>query len=128
MYFGETIKLFRSSKNLTQVEVALSLDITPEYLSKLENNQKKPSVVLLSKLSKILDIPIQLLLFSSLEKDDIPLSQRANFKKTKPLLTQLIQKILSDDTDFDEVSELLLELKKIRGLARIKKESKKLAS
>ena len=116
MYFGKTIKLFRTSKNLTQVEVASSLEISPEYLSKLENDARRPSLVLLSKLSTVLEIPLQLLIFTSLQPDDFPKSKRKAFKNSKPVLDKLLQLILlEDNTDFNAVTDLLTQLKEIRN-------------
>ncbi len=116
MYFGKTIKLFRTSKNLTQVEVASSLEISPEYLSKLENDARRPSLVLLSKLSNVLEIPLQLLIFTSLQPHDFPKSKRKAFKNSKPILDKLLQLILlEDNTDFNEVANLLVQLKEIRS-------------
>lgn len=45
----------RQSLNLTQVQMADMLDITPEYVSMIENNKKKTSAKLLNKLGLILE-------------------------------------------------------------------------
>ena len=124
MYFGKTLKLFRTTKGLTQVEVAMSLDITPEYLSKLENDSKIPSMVLLNRISKVLGIPMQLLVFDSLEAEDLPLSKQATFDETKPLLTKLLNLLLiEEDTDYKKVQKLLQELKNLRA-KRLQKQKK----
>ena len=124
MYFGKTLKLFRTTKGLTQVEVAMSLDITPEYLSKLENDSKIPSMVLLNRISKVLGIPMQLLVFDSLEAEDLPLSKQATFEETKPLLTKLLNLLLiEEDTDYKKVQKLLQELKNLRA-KRLQKQKK----
>ena len=124
MYFGKTLKLFRTTKGLTQVEVAMSLDITPDYLSKLENDSKIPSMVLLNRISKVLGIPMQLLVFDSLEAEDLPLSKQATFEETKPLLTKLLNLLLiEEDTDYKKVQKLLQELKNLRA-KRLQKQKK----
>ncbi len=124
VYFGKTIKLFRTSKGLTQVEVATSLDISPEYLSKLENDAKRPSMVLLAKMSEVLEIPLQLLLFTSLQAEDFPKSKRSTFKASKPILEKLLKQLLiEEDTDFEEITTLLTQLKEIRKTTQLKKKS-----
>jgi len=115
MSFGKTIKLFRTTKRLTQVEIALILSISPEYLSKIENDAKQPSMILLNKISESFEIPLPVLLYSSLTERDFPKSKRSNFKATKPILEKLFKLLLSEDNDdFQEITILLKKLKVLR--------------
>lgn len=54
MQIGQTIKRLREERNLSQSQLARSLDIQPCYVSKLENNKADypPSDRVLRKLSK----------------------------------------------------------------------------
>ncbi len=62
MQIGNNIKTIRTKKKLSQKELAFKLGVTPVYLSMIENNAKTPSLNLLERLGKILEIPLALLL------------------------------------------------------------------
>lgn len=59
MQIGTNIKIIRIAKNISQKQLAYSLGITTNYLSMVENNQKKPSLTLLEKLAQVLQTPLQ---------------------------------------------------------------------
>jgi transcriptional regulator with XRE-family HTH domain len=59
MQIGTNIKILRIAQNISQKQLALSVGITTNYLSMVENNAKKPSLTLLEKLSQVLQIPLQ---------------------------------------------------------------------
>jgi transcriptional regulator with XRE-family HTH domain len=55
---GDTIKAARQDKGLTQAQLCVMLKITPRYLKYIENDGRKPSMELLERLVKELDIPL----------------------------------------------------------------------
>jgi len=61
MQIGKTIKNIRTSKNISQKELAFKLGVTPVYLSMVENNAKTPSLNLLERIAKTLEIPVAIL-------------------------------------------------------------------
>lgn len=65
MQLGKNIKLVRTSKNLSQKELATELGITHNYLSMIENDAKTPSLRLIENLCRVLGIPLNTL-FSDL--------------------------------------------------------------
>ena len=59
---GEKIKLYRESKNMTQMEIAELLGVKPATVSKYESGALEPNIESLKKLSEIFDISIDELL------------------------------------------------------------------
>ncbi len=59
--FGRIIAEERKKKSMTQDELAASLNITPQAVSKWENGVGLPDVTLFPKIAKVLDIPIGVL-------------------------------------------------------------------
>ncbi len=59
-YYGkrEWLKQLRESKNFTQFEVAMAVEVTPEYLQKVEYGTKNPSLEVAVKLSRFLGFPV----------------------------------------------------------------------
>ncbi|MBI4650108.1 helix-turn-helix transcriptional regulator [Candidatus Desantisbacteria bacterium] len=55
---NNTIRLLRVSKKYNQVKFAGLVGITQTYLSRLEKNQRVPSIGVLNKICLCLDIPI----------------------------------------------------------------------
>lgn len=74
------IKEYRQKANLTQQKLADEIGVSAAYIQQLENGIKNnPSLEVLSKISKALNIDVDLL-FNTKEKEDIRLLQNI-FKK-----------------------------------------------
>ncbi len=81
---GERLAAARKSKGLTQDDFAKQLDVTPQAVSKWENNVSCPDILLLPKISEILGTSIDVLLTGSVEKEE---------KKEKVTVSKLKLKI-----------------------------------
>ncbi|QPA56282.1 helix-turn-helix domain-containing protein [Lysinibacillus sphaericus] len=62
---GELIKTARFNKNMTTSNVSAVIGVSQGYISKIELNQKQPSLPVLEKLSETLEIPYDELLIAS---------------------------------------------------------------
>ncbi|MEK6691757.1 MAG: helix-turn-helix transcriptional regulator [Nitrospirota bacterium] len=56
--FGENIKNLRLRKKMTQEQVAEMSSINPKYLGEIERGEKCPTVVVVYKISKALNVSI----------------------------------------------------------------------
>ncbi len=54
--FGPVLRRFRQEKRLSQEELAALLDISPSYISRMESDAKKPSLEMVFRLAKALEI------------------------------------------------------------------------
>ena len=61
MSTSDTIKKIREQKDLSQEEMATSLNVTANYISLIENNRKNPGIPFLKKVSITYNIPLLLL-------------------------------------------------------------------
>ena len=68
---GERFAAARKIKGLTQDDLAKYLDVTPQAISKWENNLSCPDILLLPKISEILGISIEELLTGSANKETV---------------------------------------------------------
>ena len=86
---SEALRLIRVFHDLSQMEMALKLEISNSYLSEIEAGKKTVTIDLLKKYCHILNIPISSLLFfsESLESNTFP-------EKTRLLLSGKILKIM----------------------------------
>lgn len=62
---GQRIKAERKCNGLTQEKLAEMLDISTEHLSRIETGSYRPSLVLMEKISEILQIDEEALMFGS---------------------------------------------------------------
>lgn len=99
MNLGETIKEIRKRKGLSQQELARLSGISQTYISQLEHEENRnPSVEILSKISEALDLPYPVLAFLTLDYDDIATNKRDAYKKIEPAVNALIKEFfLADD-------------------------------
>lgn len=63
---GPTIKKYREHNNVTQLQLAEKVKVTPTYISALENNRKDPSLSLLNNISKELNVPMEIIFWDSI--------------------------------------------------------------
>ena len=56
------VKIIRKYRNMTVAELAKAASITEGYLSQIENNKRTGTVEIYKKLSKVLDIDIELII------------------------------------------------------------------
>jgi len=88
MKIGKTIKIVRTLKGIRQKELAEKINISHNYLSALENDKKEPSLVLLNKLSKFLEVPLTLLLIENLDASSMSEKQMDLFIKFKEIVNE----------------------------------------
>jgi XRE family transcriptional regulator of biofilm formation len=66
---GERIRLIRVEKGLSLSELGKKADVAKSYLSNVERNIKtNPSVQLVEKVAKALDVPVDQLLYGNITK------------------------------------------------------------
>ena len=97
MDIGSTITSLRKSKSITQGDLAKSSNITQAYLSQIENNKKEPNLSTLKDISFSLGIPLPVIFFMSLEKDDVPEHKQEFFNTMKPTLSGFFESIFNND-------------------------------
>lgn len=62
MDFGNHLRLIRKSKNLTQKQVASSINITERNYQRYESGDQKPAFEIIISLCKVLDVSADYLL------------------------------------------------------------------
>lgn len=70
---GDALKLIRILNDKKSKELAEELEISPSYLSQIENNKKKPSFEIMDKYSKVFNMRVSAIIFFSEEYDKITL-------------------------------------------------------
>lgn len=72
---GKTIKEFRHLRGLSLNQVAEEANMDKSYLSKIENEKRDPSLSSLSRISKALNVPLNILILMCEEPSDSPFSE-----------------------------------------------------
>ena len=100
MTIGKRIAALRREKNLKQDDLAQMLEVSPQAVSKWENDQTYPDISLLPKLAKILGVSVDELLSGKQELQPVvtlvPEDQRKDIKDT-------MLRIVVDSADGDKV-------------------------
>lgn len=98
---GDMLRISRLDKKLTLEDVAKYVNVSINYISKLEKSENNnPSDEIIVKLAEILDVD-ENWLFRSFDK--VPLSTRKVLKKNPSLSEQIAS--VSSDKDLDEESK-----------------------
>ena len=100
MTIGNRIAALRREKNLKQDDLAQMLEVSPQAVSKWENDQTCPDISLLPKLAKILGVSVDELLSGKQELQPVvtlvPEDQRKDIKDR-------VLRIVVDSADGDKV-------------------------
>jgi transcriptional regulator with XRE-family HTH domain len=57
---GNSIKIIRTARGITQRDLAKKLKISANYLSLVESDKREPSLSFLTKLAKALNVPMKM--------------------------------------------------------------------
>ena len=100
MTIGKRIAALRREKNLKQDDLAQMLEVSPQAISKWENDQTCPDISLLPKLAKILGVSVDELLSGKQELQPVvtlvPEDQRKDIK-------DMMLRIVVDSADGDKM-------------------------
>jgi transcriptional regulator with XRE-family HTH domain len=64
---GRTIKKLRIDKALSQEQLADAADITPSYLSLIENSRRDASIAVLRRIAKAFGVPAEVIIWDAIE-------------------------------------------------------------
>ena len=87
MSLGSKIRDFRNERGLTLTQLAQKLDVSPSFLSAVERDIKKPSVIMLKKISSYLNISLSYLMTQS-DQDALVGDKLKNIRKDRGLNTE----------------------------------------
>ncbi len=113
MTYAKILKTLREKRNLTQKEVAQVCDITPEYLSKIENNTKTPSMILLKKLAATYNVPLSIIIYLVEDSERKTTHESKEAKELKALKDRMINYIFVEDNY--KIATLRDDLKTLRA-------------
>ena len=99
MTIGKRIALLRKEKGLTQEELATHMGVTPQAVSKWENDQTCPDISALPRLARLLGVSVDKLLEG---KAELPAVRVLPPAERKPL-TDMMLRITVDSADGDRV-------------------------
>lgn len=98
MHLGEAIKDIRVKKKISQGSLAETLEISQSYLSQVERGRKKPSLELLEKISKKLEIPVFYFMLNALDVDvDIKEGKRDSYRQIRPIINSMVEKFFIEE-------------------------------
>jgi len=86
--FGVRFQRLRKAKNLTQEDIANKFNISPQAVSKWENDISYPDITILSELSDLLSVSLDELLGKKVEP--VSVQQRTEYKDPKDMILRLV--------------------------------------
>jgi transcriptional regulator with XRE-family HTH domain len=95
MDLGSVIKNIRKQKGQTQAEFASMCGITQTYLSQIESNLKEPNLSILKTIGEQLNVPLPILFFLSMTKDDVQPNKRKAFEIVSPSVKSLVNEFFA---------------------------------
>ena len=97
MNLGDTIKKIRQQKGFKQFDFAEKCGLSQSYLSSIEKGRKEPTLSLLKQISSTLSIPLPILVFLSIDSDDVAESKKEAFEMIEPSIKGLIYNVFITD-------------------------------
>ena len=93
MNIGNAIKDLRQKKGLKQTDFAVECGLSQSYLSSIEKGRKEPTLSILKQIANALSIPMPVLVFFSIDQEDIVESKKEAFKLLEPSIKGLINDV-----------------------------------
>lgn len=93
MHIGNAIKDLRQKRGFKQNEFAEKSGLSQSYLSLIEKGVKEPTLSILKQIATVLEIPMPVLVFFALDKDDVEESKRETFSMLEPSIKGLINDV-----------------------------------
>ena len=130
MTLGKRIAALRRQKGLKQEDLANELDVSPQAVSKWENDQTCPDISLLPRLAQLLNVSVDELL--SGKKEDLPQTVQILPPEERKDLKDMMLRIVVDSADGDHVRvnipvalvqvalEMGMEMPQVSGNAALK--------
>ena len=101
MTLGKRIAALRRQKGLKQEDLANELDVSPQAVSKWENDQTCPDISLLPRLAQLLGVSVDELL--SGKKENLPQTVQILPPEERKDLKDMMLRIVVDSADGDHV-------------------------
>lgn len=98
---GKRIAMLRRQKGLKQEALANALDVSPQAVSKWENDQTCPDISLLPKLAQLLEVSVDELL--SGKKNELTQTAKVLPPEDRKELKDMMLRIVVDSADGDHV-------------------------
>ena len=95
MNLGQSIRELRKHKGLKQCELSNRIDISQAYLSGIETGNRTPSMDVIEKISKSLNIPIPIMFWFGLSESDVSEGKIYIYKQLKPSVDTIIREIFT---------------------------------
>ena len=102
MDIGGIIKKLRVNAGLKQGKLAEDCGISQAYLSQIEKGDRYPHIPTLKKISEVLEIPLPVLLFLSVDESDIPEKKRDAFRVLFPPIRALLVELFPKEVEAAE--------------------------
>lgn len=87
---GTAIKKIRKSKNLKQIEFAKKIKISTSSLSAIEQGARKPSLRMLEKIAKGFDLPLSIIFWFTIKREEIDDDKKEAFDILRPAIDDMI--------------------------------------
>lgn len=97
MEIGKTIKKLRKQKKIQQFELAKRSGISKPYLCQIENGNRIPTLETLEKISLVLNIPLPIMSFLSLDISTIQIEKRDAYLRIEPAIKAMVQEFFLQD-------------------------------
>ena len=70
--FAERLKKLRAKRNLSQVQLAEQMFVTQSTIARWENGSRLPDAIMIYRLSKLLNVDVNTLLFAAAQSEETP--------------------------------------------------------
>ena len=90
---GDGIKAARKKVGITQTDLAKKIKSEQTSLSNIENNKSNPSMKRLYRISEALDIPLPIIFWLVLKREEISDEKKHIFDILKPSIDEVLEQI-----------------------------------
>jgi transcriptional regulator with XRE-family HTH domain len=94
MDIGKALKSVRTSKGLTQAQLADKMGYSVTFVCNIENGDRKPSMEFLDRLVYATKVPLFAIFWYAITEEDVSYEKRDKYNMAKEAVESLIKKFI----------------------------------
>lgn len=107
---GDLVRDRRAALDMRLRELARRLEVTPSYVSDIENDRRVPSEDVLGRIAVVLDLPLEQLLAHAGRLGN----DAERYLRQTPVATTLFRRISEENLNEDEIRDLMNRVQQLR--------------
>ncbi|MBX3412371.1 MAG: helix-turn-helix transcriptional regulator [Pirellulales bacterium] len=94
IHIGKSIRKLRADRGISQQDLAASAELTPSFLSLVENGRRRPSLAVLQRIAEALGVPEEAIVWDAV---DLPKGLNEDDRRICEMAKLIVRRLCEDE-------------------------------